>query len=244
MARNFAYIIIPASPGPEADSLAAWRAWLLRWSAVHATLLLAAAGLGLGLGRPWLIVPAAGLSFAALILAGRGRWTPRGTFGRANSVTALRLTGILALGLAAPLLPGTAVAAAGLILTALDLLDGWLARLRGEAGEFGAFFDKEADAFFVLLLCAALYAQERLGAWILVPGLLRYLFTLALHLLPARSGQERRSRRGRWVFALLVAALLICFLPCPAVYRPLAVTATVTLMTSFAADLRWAFSDA
>src|SRR5262245_41267242 len=97
---------------------------LLRWCTRHAaTMALAAAATAAGLPL-WVASLAAALSFAGLLYRCRGLWTPHGRFGPANALTLLRLSGVLAL----PWLSPVQIFCAGLILFALDGVDGWLAR--------------------------------------------------------------------------------------------------------------------
>lgn len=66
-----------------------------------------------------------------------------------------------------------------LIAWALDGLDGWLARKFGQETEFGARFDMEVDAAFMLLLPVLLVWLERFSVLLVVVGLFRYLFIAA-----------------------------------------------------------------
>ena len=132
--------------------------------------------LATAVGLPlWLLSLCGLLSFSLLLYRCRRRWTPAGRLGLANVISLLRLSGMFVLPGLAPL----QIAYCGLILLAMDGVDGWIARRTGLAGEFGEFMDKESDAFFTLMLCLLMYRlPEGFGAWILFPGLLRYLFVL------------------------------------------------------------------
>ena len=207
---------------------------LLRWSESHATAM-AAVVIAVAAGSPLWLVPACGiLSFALLIHRCRDRWTPAGRFGPANFVTLARLSGVFAL----PLLPPAQLAWTGAILLALDGVDGWIARRTGLSGEFGEFFDKESDAFFLLLLCLMLYRlPDAFGAWILVPGLLRYAFVLFVKFARPPEPKEPRTANAGWVFVLTMSALLLCFAGHPDrldQLRPLAATMSLVLAFSFA----------
>jgi len=208
---------------------------LIGWSIGHAALLACAAA-AVALGMPFAILSAsAGLSFAALLYRCRGRWTPRGRFGRANALTFARIGGILAL----PWLPaGPLVAIVALCLFALDGADGWIARRAGLAGAFGAFADKEGDALLVLVLCLLLYRLPGgLGAWVLVPGLLRYAFVLFVALARPPQRQEARTAKGAWIAGLMTLSLIAAAAAYPAhvSYASWLVAAmTVALCYSFA----------
>jgi phosphatidylglycerophosphate synthase len=130
-----------------------------------------------------------------------------------------------------------AVAGFAVTVFALDGVDGWLARRLGLASEFGEYLDKETDAFFMLVLCVLVYAGGRFGAWILVPGLLRYGFVVFLMLAKPPAVKERRSARGAWMSFGMISALLVAFTPFPTFYQPYALLMTLVLLYSFADSL-------
>lgn len=207
-----------------------------RWALVNAIVMLATAG-----GAVWVrtVLPllVVGLvMLGGLVVIERRHWTDPGYFGPANSVTALRV-GILGLLPIAMSMGPAFLIALGLLFLLLDGLDGWVARRYALASEFGAFFDKESDAFFLLLLCGLAAFRGSLPVWILGAGLLRYGFVLALFLLPTPQTTESRSTAARYVYGLMVGALLVSFLPYPALYRPLVVGATAALLLSFGRSL-------
>ena len=107
--------------------------------------------------------------------------------------------------------PGLLVAALVLGVFALDAVDGWLARRAGTSSAFGAHFDMESDAFLVLALGLELFARGQLGAWILVPGLLRYLTVLCSAIVAPRAGDMPRSRFDSNTCDLLMTALITAF---------------------------------
>ena len=206
---------------------------LVDWCRRHALVVLAGAALAVSLEAAcWLLGPAA-VSFAALIHRRYALSRTHRHFGSANWVTTIRLLGTLAL----PALAGygpSAVVACAIAVFALDGVDGWLARRQGLASEFGEYFDKEADALLMLVLCLLLHEAGRFGAWILLPGLLRYAFVVFLMLARPPAPKERRSRLGRWVFVAMTSALIAAFTPFPRLYEPLVVAMTILLAASFA----------
>jgi phosphatidylglycerophosphate synthase len=177
----------------------------------------AAAGAAVVVGSGLPLAVAGALCFAALIAAARGRWTPPGRFGAANGVTAARLLGVLALAVLP--LSDPAVAVVGLLALLADGLDGRLARRRGLTSEFGAYFDKETDAFFLFTLCVLAVTHNLLGGWVLLLGLLRYVFVLVLYALQPGVEKEYRSAMARYVFVGVMLALFSVFLAPPVVYR-------------------------
>ena len=207
---------------------------LLRWSEGNAAAMIVFA-LAAVAGLPaWLLSVCGAVSFSMLIYRCRGQWTPRGQFGGANVVSSLRLAGMVVL----PWLAPVQIACLGVILFALDGVDGWIARRAGLAGEFGEFIDKESDAFFILMLCLLLYRlPDNYGPWILLPGLLRYLFVLFVRFARPPQAKERRTAKGRWIAFFVTLTLLLAFAAHPDYVdyaRPLAVLMTIVLVYSFA----------
>ena len=213
------------------------QAELLRWSAAHAAAM-AVVTVAIAAGLPtWLLSVCGVFSFFVLAHRCRGRWTAGGRFGPANALTLARVCGVFAL----PWLAPGHVFWLGLLLFALDGVDGWIARRTGLAGEFGEFFDKEADACLVLMLCVLLYRLPGgFGGWILLPGLLRYAFVLFVKLARPPALKVRRSATGRWILVLVMLALLSSFAVYPAypeLSRALTVSMTLVLAGSFAVSV-------
>src|SRR6478735_8541894 len=113
---------------------------------------------------------------------------PHATFGAANYITLIRAVLTLALLWIALRHPEPPLAwIAGWIagaIAALDGVDGWMARRAGTASAFGARFDMETDAAFLLVLSALALRYGKAGAWVLLIGLMRYLFIATGRLLP------------------------------------------------------------
>lgn len=181
-------------------------ATLVTWSRVHAV------GCALSLlfcarqTRIWPLGVWAALSFGLLMWLGRAIWTPSGRFGLANGVTALRLALVLVLTLPRGFEAQRSLRLVICVLV-LDLADGWLARKRGDASRFGAHFDMEADALLVLVVTSTLWLGRGFGPWVLLAGLLRYLYVVAVWVRPGTASEAPRSRGGRYAFALLMLGL-------------------------------------
>ena len=162
------------------------------------------------------------------------------SFGPANQVTFVRgslvalLFGLVADPAAAWI--GVVVASAAL---ALDGLDGWLARRLQVASEFGARFDMETDALLLVALTLLAWAYDKAGPWILVAGLMRYLFVASSALLPFLAGSLPPSRRRQSVFVVQGIALIVCISPIvgPPVSGAVALMGLGLLTWSFAIDV-------
>ena len=212
---------------------------LSRGERAHAVALLVA-GLGAWtIPSLWLLGGTGAVVFAALLVAERGRI--RGGFGLPNWVTSVRLLltlGLLSVGWIAST---TTLAVFGTCILLLDGLDGWLARRFDQASSFGARYDMETDAFFVLALASVLTARETVGPWVLVAGFWRYAYVLILMLWPAL-GQEPPNRLGRAIFVVLVVGLsLAMVLPAPWASLVAAIS-TLAVSYSFLRSLWWSYA--
>jgi hypothetical protein len=132
----------------------------------------------------------------------------------------------------------TALVSVAAVALALDALDGWVAR-RTAAGNLGANFDAEVDAFLILVL--SIYVARSVGLWVLLIGAARYAFLAAGWGLPwLREALPPRYWR-KFVAAtqgivLTVAAADV--LP-SALTRGVLIAALVLLAESFGRDVLW-----
>ena len=192
-------------------------------------------------------VAAAGVFAAVMLVAigSIGGHHPFDRFGPANQISTVRaalvaLAAALTLEPALPVVAAT-TAAAALVATALDGLDGRMARQSGMASAFGARFDLEIDALLILTLAALAWRHDKAGPWVLLSGLLRYLFVAAGWLWPWVERPLPSSRRRQAVCVVQVVGLIVAILPM--VTRPWsAVVAAVSLAAlcySFFVDILW-----
>ena len=219
-----------------ADVLVALAAlWLCALALVHT--------LGLGVA---FVVQAAGLFSLGVmgILAYLPHHLPQQSLGPANRITLFRLmlVALLAgfLGGQSSLIAWPAVGIALLVLL-LDGVDGWLARRRHCASAFGARFDMETDALLTLLLSCLVWQLDKAGAWVLLSGLLRYLFAAAATLWPRLRYPLPPSRRRKAVCVLQVSSLLLALLPLVGspISDAVAGTGLLLLCYSFTVDICW-----
>ncbi|OFW00633.1 MAG: hypothetical protein A3I61_12710 [Acidobacteria bacterium RIFCSPLOWO2_02_FULL_68_18] len=204
------------------------------------------AGVWLGAGAAY-PVTAALVCAAALgaIVRFAGREHPFTAFGAANAVTTIR---VALVALAAGLVGRDADAAAlwfALALAgtevALDGVDGWLARRSGLASAFGARFDMETDALLILVLSVLVWQHEKAGAWVLLCGLMRYLFVAAGWLRAWLRRPLRSTFRGKAVAVMQVAGLGAALAPSvqPPQSTVIALATLAALAWSFAVDILW-----
>ncbi len=170
---------------------------------------------------------------------------PFARFGTANQLTTVRaaLVALVAGLIGEPPAPPVAAAATGLaaIVVMLDGADGWLARRSGIASEFGARFDMEVDALLIMALATLAWQHGKAGGWVLLSGLLRYVFVAAGWLAPWLARQLPPSRRRQTVCVVQIVGL--CVAIAPIVTAPAsaiaAATALLALVASFLVDIIW-----
>ncbi|MEQ1727927.1 MAG: CDP-alcohol phosphatidyltransferase family protein [Vicinamibacterales bacterium] len=182
----------------------------------------------------------------AIVAAGQLAAThPFDRLGPANLVTTLR---VLLLSLVAALIgegPTSAVAWGGallaVVITALDGVDGWLARRTNYASEFGARYDMETDALLILVLAVLAWKHDKAGAWIVLAGAMRYLFVASGHLWTWMNRELPQSQRRKTVCVVQIVGLIVVV--SPIVTAPgSVVVAALTLLTltwSFGVDVWW-----
>ena len=132
-------------------------------------------------------------------------------------------------------------AAASVVVTLLDGVDGWLARRHRIASDFGARFDMEIDALLILALSVLAWQFGKAGAWVVASGALRYLFVAAGATWPWLQAPLPPSRRRQTICVVQIVALTLAVVPAvpPAISAPLAGVALAALLYSFLVDTRW-----
>lgn len=182
-------------------------------------------------------------------------WPARQDFGWANRVTLARGVLVIALVSLAPFLgdsmliarsPGNSLwlyVSLCVIALILDGVDGKVARATGTETGFGARFDMELDALFILGLCLAVAALERAGIWVLALGLMRYGFIMAGRIWPFIDEPLPDSFRRKTVCVWQLVTLMIALLPVTpdALAFWSLVLALALLCYSFGTDLRWLY---
>lgn len=204
------------------------------WMLFHAGWMIVLTSVALAMRRPEAVVWGAFPSMAVLYWAEAqlgGGW--RFVLEAANVVTTLRLMLILlsfmTYGFLGPV--WVAVLAAGVFL--LDGVDGWVARYRGTVSVFGGWLDKETDALYVLVLSLLLTHAGKVSSWIIVIGLLRYLYYVSIWPWRRVRPAEPRLRVGRIVAGVLMGCLPAGFLLPAARFRPVIVVVALLVLVSF-----------
>jgi phosphatidylglycerophosphate synthase len=190
----------------------------------------------------------AGAVFAGTMLLAIGfvrEHHPFARFGAANETTTARvmLVALVVSFIGEPRLPVVAAsaAAAALVVTVLDGADGWLARRSRMASDFGARFDMETDALLVMALAILVWQYGKAGPWVLLCGLLRYLFVALGYLWPWLRRPLPPSRRRQTICIVQVVGLSLVIVPAigPPVSGVMAGVALSALCYSFLVDVAW-----
>lgn len=159
----------------------------------------------------WMISLWAMASFGYWIWESRGvlgQFSPWG--GYANWATAGRVVLLSLISCLVPFLTEFQLFMCIWLPLSLDAVDGFLARKFNHGSAFGQYFDMEADAFYVLLLSFLLFHLDKVGAWMLLPGVLRYIYVIVIALL----GWQDREIPGSFIAKVIGAGFFI-MLPFP-----------------------------
>lgn len=187
-------------------------------------------------------------ALAALIL-----WTfpadlPGPGLGAANRVTLARASLTVPV-FALALLPGWlgdralwCIIALSTVAMVLDGVDGRVARRTGSQSAFGARFDMELDAALIMTLCVLVWRSGKVGAWVLLIGLMRYAFVAAGWVWPALTAELPPSFRRKLVCVVQGVALLVALGPIVPVWLAVGANAVALALLgwSFAVDVLWA----
>jgi phosphatidylglycerophosphate synthase len=202
----------------------------------------------LGLQASYVLVAAAlHLGMSALILRGLAAdGTLRG-LGPADRVTLGRATlalAVMALALHPGLLDATArwwIIAVSTVVMLLDGVDGRVARRTGTATAFGARFDMELDAALLMALSVLVWRDGRVGAWVLLIGLMRYGFVAASWARPSLARELPESSRRKVVCVVQGVVLLVALGPIvpPGLAVAACAAGLAALTYSFVVDVRW-----
>lgn len=218
----------------------------LAWGAGLTALLVA--GAGIGFQMPMGFYGIAALLYLAIALPILCYWPAGLDFGWANRATLVRTAMIVLLVSLAPFTAGLGnwlwlYGSVCLLALILDGVDGAIARATHSTTTFGARFDMELDALFILGLCVAVLVLEKAGIWVLALGLMRYAFVAAGQWLDFMNQPLPDSFRRKTVCVWQVVTLMIAILPVAstAFATWTLATALALLCYSFLIDLLWLY---
>lgn len=181
------------------------------WLTGHALTLIAGAWVAAATRQGVFLAVPALASFAVL-----WRYRPRPAVDRAfmagiaNGLTASRIVAVLLVTAAMPGGETGWILAAFTFNVVIDALDGPVARRSGQASSFGAVLDREADAVFVLAayLYFHIHSIGGLGGWVLLAGLLPYLYRLSVVSWSVPVAPDQREPRAAQLAAINFILLL------------------------------------
>jgi phosphatidylglycerophosphate synthase len=187
----------------------------------------------------WVLASMATLFVAARVLLPGGTGHPL-----PNSLTALRAVAAVAVLAAVPAIataPETLLTVALLLalVETTDFCDGRLARRLG-ASEFGASWDMESDAIFTLSLSLLLRAAYGVPVFLLLLGLMRYLYVLLWRYVTDPVAVPRGYKRfARVTAATIVVTMIVVVAPViPSWLRLTALSVVLSMqVVSFGWDL-------
>lgn len=186
------------------------------------------------------------LAISAIVLVRLPGFHPHARFGPANAVTLARAVLVCLFGGLVVLdgpwnISGWLLVALATASLSIDGLDGWLARRSGLSSHFGARFDMEIDALFLLILSLLALGLYKVGPWVVLIGGIRYLFLAAGRIWPWLRAPLDPSFRRKLVCVVQGVVLVVCLAPIvqPPVSSVLAGIALAALIYSFAVDI-WA----
>lgn len=183
------------------------------WNNRHAILMLSLSVFVIFTKRIEILSLGGMISFSSLIHRGSehlSKLTPPG--GYANLVTGFRLLLIIVGSFLFSIVSKELLFIIMGSVVVLDVLDGFLARKFNQVTEFGQFFDMEVDALFVLLMCFYYFQYEGMGWWILVPGMLRYVYKVFIQIFPKEGFVETKKRYASLVAGTFFTLLIICIM--------------------------------
>ncbi|TYC62757.1 CDP-alcohol phosphatidyltransferase family protein [Marinobacter sp. BW6] len=193
----------------------------------------------------YLLATALYLSVCGLVIRA---WPETRDFGWANRATLLRGGLVIVLVALAPFAEHLTDSLwlygwMALLALILDGVDGKVARATGSESDFGARFDMELDALFILGLSIAVLALGKAGIWVLALGLIRYAFVAASHCLDWLNAPLPDSFRRKTVCVWQIVTLLVAVLPpVNTLFASTTLaTALLLLVWSFFLDIRWLY---
>ena len=207
-------------------------------------------GAWMGIGVTYVLQASVCFLFLFVAVAATGAAHPHARFGPANAATTIRAvaTAVAAGFVGHPTGHAAVWTSVGItaIVAALDGLDGWLARRTRMASPFGARFDMETDAAFILVLSALVWQYGKAGPWVLLCGLMRYAFAAAGWMRPWLAAPLRPTRRGRVVATGQLLGLGVALTPTvpPGASAAIAAVTLTALGWSFAVDVMRLWRDA
>jgi hypothetical protein len=103
-------------------------------------------------------------------------------------------------------------------------------------------YDAEVDGTFITLLTWSVFQLGHTGGWVLIGGVLRFVYVLSLFFTGVPEAHAPRTTLGRYVFGLSVGGYTLSLWPFESAAGVLSSLATGLLCYSFAGSFRWTFA--
>ena len=185
-----------------------------RWSFCHSVATLLATFASMSLQSAWPLIVVSAVSFVCLWGNHFSLLKQQSFFaGPANWVTALRFVIVSYVLMFFQVLPQTLIISLLTIAVLMDVFDGFIARRTNSQSEFGALFDMEVDAFYVLAMGLYFWFTTDFGWWLLIPGGIRYAYEIIRILFVGDGFIPKRQALAVFLagfnFVLLLVALVV-----------------------------------
>lgn len=185
---------------------------LLNWPKRHAIVVLLASSCLMINGWSLIFFIIVTGHFMGLMWRTSDQWRQSGSCLIANGLTAFRLAILLCVGVNwssyQPMLLPILFWLAALV----DVVDGWVAKRYDGATEFGAIFDEEVDAIYVLI-CSYVIWQLELGPWwIMGAGWIRYVVVLIKTYWPPHPERDTHFAWAKTLAGLVFILYPLCIL--------------------------------
>jgi phosphatidylglycerophosphate synthase len=205
---------------------------IFRFGALLTALLLVATGNA----YPLFILLA--VSFIMLVRHNHGELSVLRPYGGpANYITLLRALTLMLLLLWKEIHHSIWPGVAALLVAIADVADGWLARKYNCATNTGSLADEQTDALYMLAMGYLAYATKRCGAYILVPGIVKYAKDLLTAEMPRFFSGQARIPLSKGLAGAGFIAYATPFLFGKKTYEPVCMVAVLLLCFSFGAEL-------
>lgn len=177
------------------------------------------------------------LAFISIIWLWISQWETIRNFsppgGLANWITGVRFLSVLIICYFSDRLDNTVIGFLFLAIVTLDFLDGYFARRNRERTEMGRYFDFETDSLFVATACLTVYMKDITGAWILIPGYMRYFYVLLLLVLRMKNIDEKKTIIGSFIAGFMFLSIIAAFFIQSEVIDYILIFSSVLIVISF-----------
>lgn len=130
----------------------------------------------------------------------------------------------------------------GLFISIADFFDGFIARRSNTVTMMGSYLDEEMDAFYFIVMGYIVYENKLCGAYILLPGLAKYIKDLLLTLFMHWFTKPVRMPIAKWIAGSSFVLYLTAFVFPSSVYPYFTVLSVIALVLSLFVEMVFRFS--